>query len=646
MFMYLIHAQLTNPQLPLPEWFSDFIDYGTFSAGAISYPSFSSIQSQLSTVTDSKLITALALGGLPCYFSYFWTTFGTEDYILFLRSIIQNKPIYDSMLLMAFVSTYFLTFIASVFRPILSPLFPEAPLPSPEQLSNQIKTRWSNNANSIPEVIVKLLTESQNPVKTLSDGFFEFALKPSNARAFGFVEFFQILPIPLFDLLTQLLLASSPSNILSELIAITTASKSSEIPIFTEEDREAVPSLFQRMLMSPFDFNCYSAVSIQGQFVDPLEYLVSAYLRAGEVEEESRHNLLEQTMRKESTTPEAAIRHLLQRADPLPIFSEIAPDITIRSFFHEYLVNSGPLEQYPIRDQYCRILESRCRWEPSHLETAMKAATLNRTKEITALSTFARFTESYISLDCLSSSIRRDIEFVFVAVRIESSLRNRLRPRTIEDYSKDPNQLGIDFKTALNAAPDWFPYQTPFLSRIVFGLLTADFDFERFRNSRPNLRLLDDSLTSLIEKVGNDLVNGLFTSFPGWIVAQALQLRNEVQYLEIIRGASIESSPIRKVGEFGRGIQLVRAFFQSACSSSKSIGEDELLPCLVGYFYIANPPAMISNLIFIRDFCYLPEVEAFMEAELVSPISVLSVVCGNLPDFDEKKHARLSIPGI
>jgi hypothetical protein len=122
-------------------------------------------------------------------------------------------------------------------------------------------------------------------------------LTPTAARVFGLVAFQQHLPMQLLDCLRSLLLATSHANILAGMVAAARASKSVGIALLTNQDREATPSLFQRLLMSPVDFNAYSATSIRGQYFHPNEYWLGAYLQSGDIEQESVHNQLEMTMR-------------------------------------------------------------------------------------------------------------------------------------------------------------------------------------------------------------------------------------------------------------------------------------------------------------------------------------------------------------
>jgi hypothetical protein len=68
----------------------------------------------------------------------------------------------------------------------------------------------------------------------------------------------------------------------------------------------------------------------------------------------------------------AAICHLLQAADPIPMFT----------------LSIGPGETYVLHLNCAANLEYQCKRGPENLKLAMENAVLERTKEITALCAF------------------------------------------------------------------------------------------------------------------------------------------------------------------------------------------------------------------------------------------------------------------
>jgi hypothetical protein len=94
---------------------------------------------------------------------------------------------------------------------------------------------------------------------------------------------------------------------------------------------------------------------------------------------------------------------------------------------------------------------------------------------------------------------RDDTESVFVVVMLEPALGKKFRSKkTIQDYAKDLGSLAAEFAEVLRFATRVLPYRWADLPALVFGYLTAGFDFERFRKARSELWGLDSSHAGLI----------------------------------------------------------------------------------------------------------------------------------------------------
>jgi hypothetical protein len=77
--------------------------------------------------------------------------------------------------------------------------------------------------------------------------------------------------------------------------------------------------------------------------------VTGAYLQAGEGEWESAHNRVELMMTHVGGSPVPAIRHLLQGADPIPVFSKVPPGASVGSFFRDYLLGRGSIAVFHAR---------------------------------------------------------------------------------------------------------------------------------------------------------------------------------------------------------------------------------------------------------------------------------------------------------
>jgi hypothetical protein len=463
------------------------------------------------------------------------------------------------------------------------------------------------------------------------------ALAPTTARVFSLVEFYQILPPGLVTLLRGLLTVDSDQHILARLVEITSVS-SSAVRGLSDADRDNVPSLFQKLLMSTIDRNGYSAARIQGNYSHPSSYEVGAFRMAGQVEQESVHNMFERTMARGGSGPEAAaaaIRHLLQASDSLPDFGQV-PRVSSRAFLEEYLVKRGPPEYYFFRQQ-CLHNIAKC----DDLADALQRATLERTKEIRALSAFTRITEAYTALDLRTAPVRDDLEKVFISVLYDRFLKSKMKTRpSVESCAKNPNNLLRPFVELKGSLPE-IGYVSPFTSDVVYGFLTEGFEFERFRRQRSDLAQFDRALGDRIGREVDQLIALAFgeRSSP-WLVERAGLLKGEVAVLGRLRVAFVESNPIRKLGEIDRAMAAVKGMF-ARDGREDGFGEDEMTPIRVAYTFVANPTCIVSNLVFMHDMCGAQCLKEIFESVLTRTQMTLIWIVTRVLNQDPTKWFRL-----
>jgi hypothetical protein len=481
----LLYLLLSLPD-SMPEWKSELLQPPTWSRVSAPYTTFASLRSRIPRITDPGIIDCLTFSGLPCHFSFFFSEEGVNYFFDVLRAVESKPDLHDKYSRIAFLSPMFLAFTKLVFRPTLSPLLPKERPPRPDAMEVEIIKRWQWNVSLLPHAVVQLLQTSRDPKRTLSKAFFEYALDSHNARVLGLVSFFQKLTPELTQLLRGLLTMDGDIQILDKLVTISIESTCESVPLLTSEDKRAVPALFQRVMLSTLDNNCYSAISIRGHFVLPEIFRTDAYLMSGECENDSSLNLNEITMR--GLRLEVVLRHLLQAADPLPVF-HTAPRLTLRDFFIQYLVRRGPHETFHLRSELMEMLESMGLWDnPRRIVTAMKQTSLHRTKEIHALSTFTSIIGKCGRLDELTSDIRTDIEKVFLFCLMEPVFQSaHLNPTA--DYSTQLSRIPRDLTLLIQSVPDG---HLRHFQIVAYGYLTAGIEFEQFSESRPDLQELNE----------------------------------------------------------------------------------------------------------------------------------------------------------
>jgi hypothetical protein len=334
---------------------------------------------------------------------------------------------------------------------------------------------------------------------------------------------------------------------------------------------------------------------------------------------------------------------LLQAADPLPEFSAPLQGVTVDAFFTHYLVKRGPRGTRLLREECASVLAEKCRWEPNPLSRAMKAAILERTKEITALSAFTNISEITGRLDGLSQRAILQTEKVLVSVVVH--LTRPLKKRSFADYAKKPALLAADFGGLTADIPESLPQR-----QAIYGFLTTGFDLQRFRAIRSQLAPLDELLAAQIARDQAQLVADLFpeartrdrpTRHDMLLAALDRLPDQHPEALERLRSAFRESFPLRKLEEIATGIGKIKKYVQSTFPPSVVLGEDEFMPVTLAYFYMANPPDIITNFVFVHDFCSPPVYCNLFEGWIEQATAAMSVVVGKLKEFQPSKFFRM-----
>jgi hypothetical protein len=189
---------------------------------------------------------------------------------------------------------------------------------------------------------------------------------------------------------------------------------------------------------------------------------------------------------------------------------------------------------------------------------------------------------------------------------------------------------------------------------LVDGFLTSHFSFEQFRGLRPDLAVYDEQIRrALTEPAG--LTAQLFPRGGGagkldknsWLRPELDDLRERSDLLDVVCGAALESTPLRKLAELAHGLALARAFFLGRCPPALELGADEFTPISIAYVYIANPPFLLSNLIYLGEMCYRPEFDAVVGQTIAPAAGVLVMGCREtVPDVDLSRLTSARFPAM
>jgi hypothetical protein len=430
-------------------------------------------------------------------------------------------------------------------------------------------------------------------------------------------------------------------------------------PILRREHREAVPVLFNTVLISEIDAACHSALPIAGHTVLPSSYTLRlhrfAVATAGSVLEAR-----EVTMGKSDVKVAATLRHLLQAADPIPVFNEIPDGLNLEEFFTRYIWKRGPRATIAVRRDAVRSLMVTMRpFSETTVSTLLRKVTIDRKHELRILSLFSEILEIVAAIDDRSVTAQSAVERFFFYYALRNFWKeNAARRRPFVDFIMQPALLADAYTAVVAAlAASNSPCRTTqYRGELVYGFLSAHFSFDEFLKQRIALTAFDVRISQalstpepFIEKqfpVTKAAKPGKFDKHV-WMAEQAEKLREKEDLLEIFRGAAHESNPIWKLREMTRALSLAQQFFSSNCPPTTELGADEFTPIMIGCVIFANPPYLFSNLIYIIEFCIAEQFNAVFDQILVQPITVLKVVVMEvMPEINLAEFARTPLGGL
>jgi hypothetical protein len=226
--------------------------------------------------------------------------------------------------------------------------------------------------------------------------------------------------------------------------------------------------------------------------------------------------------------------------------------------------------------------------------------------------------------------------------------RKKVPVRPPKQYYSDPDIFAKDFVTLSEkvATEGSKLIRTTFTPEILFAYLSTDFSFGRFRENRSALARLDEKLAAILTESQGDIIANLFqqSAEPGHksgvLLQQVTALRSKPAILSIFQNAALESNPIRKLNQFTVAAGATRAFISSAFPKTVELGEDEMLPCTIAAFVIANPPFIVSNEVFIMEFTAPEAMEAVFNLTLAQVSALFKEATNHLPGFHLEKFLK------
>jgi hypothetical protein len=521
-----------------------------------------------------------------------------------------------------FASPGFVTFSTAVFRPILS----SCSRKDYGGLRSAIAERWQAHVNCVPLVVKLFLSppsRSQSrfdPVHALSACFFDVALSPDGARFFGLTELWMDMSDALVRVLRGLLTEGGEESLLPALVAAVQGAEPSPDLTLTKDDIEEIPSLFSPFLVSELDRAAYAG--LKGNRLEPVDcYTVTRMWDEGGVVRDGDIDEIGKTMAQSS--PAAWIRHLLQRADPIPEFRTVPAAMTVDDFFRQYIVKRGPPQTAHERALNYSLVTARFNGVVTveNVLGPLRGATIERKKELRTLSRFSKISRVYARVLAETAQARELAEKAVLWASLERWFCSQGRQRA-QDSLANPASLAArhqQMMEALQAGGEGVPrlYRPGrFDAEIVYSYLTADLAFSQFQKVRTDLKVLDTVITTTIETTRADRIRKQFivkeNRSPSqareakWLEETVLGLPGSADGAAVVarvQSAFVQQHPLRMLLELCEGIGALKALLAKRAKPGNVLGPDQFQPSTIALILMVAPASFVSVYVFLHDFC-------------------------------------------
>jgi hypothetical protein len=358
------------------------------------------------------------------------------------------------------------------------------------------------------------------------------------------------------------LTGDQPSSFVQEL-AKEIPSEISPESILKEDEIKELPSLFECFLCTDLDKNLLVGVK-NNRLPNVQDYTVRPTWDTDEKRDGQQVESAQQTM--SVTSSGACLRHLLQRADPIPRFTTIPGDMTVDFFFRRYVVARGPVRTaYERAVNYDLLIGKIPKLTVNEILKTLRSATFERKKEIRVLSRFARISRVYKRILKESAIGRGIVEKAFTWTLVEPFCQTGKR-HSKQEYFARPEILIEDHNQLLQVIQKAVPqevWNSRLISELVFGFLSVELLFRSFRHFRKDLKNLDSFVQGSIRDNFAELIKKQFlgcidkATAPGqeeqaeWLRKTVIDLEQKPgnKIIDRITAAFAEAHPLRMLIE-------------------------------------------------------------------------------------------------
>jgi hypothetical protein len=621
MFLYFFLHYRDFSSGHFPAFFSSFAPVSSLPALTKKIPRTSEFTTFLQTVTDPETINLLTYSTIPSVYRFFTTTHESKHFIKVL-SKISDPSLHDQYARSLFSSPLFLHFITIVFQPILSPLVSKSTIPSAHDLGKQIERAWTDNIPQLPGAFVKFLQEQHDPARTLSKSFFEIALKPDHARLFGLVEFYQTLADPLLSTLLSILTVTGSKCILSQLIQ--ESPQKPKVFLLSISSRRACPALFQPLVLTDPDFAIFSLAFGLAKPQTPKTYNPVALRRP----EDRIDNIAPPPIELDLPPAIAGLRSLLLLADPLPEFED-CPQCPLKQFIHAFLIQRGPRASLFDRSAAADQLDLKKSTEDSLLDI-LREVPLQATPELETLSAYTRIVDKLVELADTAAGIRLQVRRVFETLVITEQCKVSLAPcREFRAYLDNPGALVGDCLSRIEGL------KAPIVANgtaIVHACLTSKFDFGLFQTYKTGIGEADDTVSAYLKENSEELLSEFAFHDVFYEIVRSVAGNEDVG--KLVEDAVAESNPLRKLEKFNAALVEVVGEAEKAFAAVKRLTEKDQLAILSGFVVAANPPSLVSNRVYLGEFCPVALLKPVFDGFVANPITVIDGILKGIKEID------------
>jgi hypothetical protein len=596
---YLFSSYLRTGRFPA--WHTSFRQQGSsINPDDISHQEHHDYRSFKKSFKDAKLppdspFTELFVALLPARYHFFLSDDNCRLFATHLVDLSASAPSPVGRAL--FLTPGFLSFSAVVFRPLLSPLA-ASPAPDVSSLGADIAFRWQRAMDRFPPGVLAVLKSPKLALAALlSACFFELALAPGRARLYGLVEYWLDLSEPLCAALRSLLTVAGSVSILGELAAAIAAAPAPTPGLIAKADVGKLQTLFTPYLGSTLDSAVYDALTRRPPVLPDVPTYEAVCVWTGGIQADSVRDPAE-TLRPGH--PAAALRHMLQRADPIPRFFAIPDELTVGDFFRQYVVEGGPRATRFQRERDCEFALSRLHTK-SDIINSLASTKLDRAEELMKLSMFTRIERAYRRAGDAGAEGRAVVQRCLAWIALRAGVTRA--PKTPEVYAATPSACADDVKVLKQMLPKG---GGAFDAEIAYASVTARVTFFAFKELSPALAEYDAAAAAELAEAQAARVIGYCQRRDGaaakWLHQAVTDISAEGVVIAQLQGVTRDLHPLRMLQEFAAARAMVKERLEIRARGGAIVGHDDIGDALSATLILANPQGIASAFVFLHDF--------------------------------------------